>query len=216
MQPDVSPAKSKSYYRTSYLGNHFQRLCSYQQQLLYATRSSPERVLIVGQGDGFVAGTLRQMGIEVFVVDIDPDLAPDLVASVDNMGLADNSFDVCICCEVLEHLPFERFAGCLNEILRVTRDRLVLSLPDIRRFFCIRLRCARINLERQVSLPRLRTSTVPRSRIEQYGHHWEIGYKGYGVGRIRQVISEAEWRLLECRRIPDLPWHTFFYLATGA
>lgn len=205
----------EQHYRASYLGKSFQRLASYRQQLQYVVKSSPTNVLLIGKGDGFVAKTLCEMGIAVVVLDVDSSLNPDVCASVEKMPLDNQSFDVSICCQVLEHLPFEKLELCLTEIRRVTRNRLVMSVPDNRRFFLFRLRFARFNLEWQGSLSRLRPRKIPAARFEQHGHYWEIGWRGYGICDVERVITNAGWKLMEHRRVPDLAWHTFFYCAPG-
>jgi ubiquinone/menaquinone biosynthesis C-methylase UbiE len=151
------------------------------------------------------------MGVSVTVLDIDPDLEPDIQASVENMPLKENAFDVSVCCQVLEHLPFERFTVALKEIRRVTRSHLVLSLPDNNRFFNFKLQLGSFNNALQGSIPRLRPKPIGKSRYDQMGHFWEIGFRGYGLSKVKTVISDSGWRLLEHRRVPDLAWHSFFY-----
>jgi predicted SAM-dependent methyltransferase len=201
-----------SDYSTSYLGQgkSFARLASYRMQLLYAARSELANALLIGKGDGLVVSLLRQAGIEVKVVDIDPQLAPDIVASVEKLPVSDKSYDVCICCQVLEHLPFEKFTSTLAEIRRVTRKRLVLSVPDVRRFFSLKLQLPLLKIDWSGSLPQLVPKRMPASRFEVHGHHWEIGFSGYRIARVRRAITAAGWEILEMRRVTDLPWHTFF------
>lgn len=116
-----------------YLGEDAVRLCSYRQQLTYAADLQPTTVLLVGNGDGLVPELLRAGGATVTTLDIDPETRPDVVASVLQMPFDDVRFDVCLCCEVLEHLPFDRFSDALQEIRRVARGHAVLSIPDVSR-----------------------------------------------------------------------------------
>jgi hypothetical protein len=198
------------YGNIAHLGEGFRRLHSYQYQLTYALRSQPKTALLVGRGDGLVEDLLRRARIAVTTVDIDPTLAPDVVASVEDMPLAADAFDVTLCCEVLEHLPFERFGVCLEELRRVTRGHLVVSVPDLRRFVRFRLLAPRVNLDWQLSLPR-RGLTMTPERFAACPHYWEIGFPGTGGRAVRHAIRESGWRIVESRRVSELPWHHFFY-----
>ncbi len=98
------------------------------------------RILDVGCGEGFTMRELREDGLEVEMVGADlnaPALAwnqaqhmaqsPLSVADIHHLPLADNSFDLVLCLEVLEHLADS--AQGLRELLRVTRDYVLVSVP---------------------------------------------------------------------------------------
>jgi 2-polyprenyl-3-methyl-5-hydroxy-6-metoxy-1,4-benzoquinol methylase len=61
-------------------------------------------------------------------VDIRPDA--DIVADLDkqDLPLADRSFDTVVCTDVLEHL--ERCHAVFDELCRVSRSRVIVSLPN--------------------------------------------------------------------------------------
>ena len=197
-------------YKAAYLGADFVRLASYRQQLQYVARQQHRSALLVGRGDGIVPQLIKDLGIDVVVLDVNPHLKPDLLGSVEQIPAPDKSYDICVCCQVLEHLPFERFSTCLKEIGRVA-NKLVLSLPDVRRYGSMRLRLGRWKWEFCIDLPRLRRQVIPVENLKVHGHYWEIGYRGYGLERIKATLAESKWRVLEYRRVPDLAWHTFFY-----
>jgi len=56
---------------------------------------------------------------------------PEYVCSVTELTklFKPNSFDVILCAEVLEHLPFRYFGKALNELHTVTKRFVVQSLP---------------------------------------------------------------------------------------
>ncbi|MHC4413829.1 MAG: class I SAM-dependent methyltransferase [Planctomycetota bacterium] len=198
------------YGRIDYLGRRFHRLHSYRYQLIYALRSQPKTALLIGKGDGLVTDLLRRARVDVTTLDIDPALEPDAVGSVEDIPLPGNAFDVAICCEVLEHLPFERFRACLGQLGRVTRRHLVVSVPDIRRFVRFRLQAPRVDLDWQLSLPRFGAKVTPE-RFAACPHFWEIGFAGTGSRAVRRAIRDSGWRIDESRRVSELPWHHFFY-----
>jgi SAM-dependent methyltransferase len=112
--------------------NTKERFCSFWHQLDETLSFRPFTVLEVGPGDGLVTQQLRRAGLEVTTLDLDPALNPDVVGSATELPFADGSFDVVICCEVLEHLPFEESRLAMAEIARVSRAGSVISVPDNR------------------------------------------------------------------------------------
>ena len=69
--------------------------------------------------------------MEVTTVDIDPALGPDVVGSVTRLPFDDDAFDVALCCEVLEHLPWDEAEAALQEVSRVVSRGAVVSVPDV-------------------------------------------------------------------------------------
>src|SRR5258706_10905902 len=125
--PNVVP---DHYYSRAY--NTKERTCSFWHQVDEVLELDAQKVLEVGPGSGFVTEWLRRAGVEVKTLDLDPELKPDLVGSVTEIPLEDDAADAVVCCQVLEHLPFEQLAPALSEMGRVTRRAAVISLPDVR------------------------------------------------------------------------------------
>ena len=156
---------------------------------------------------------LRSIDIGVTTVDVQPELQPDYVSSVTDMPFQDGQFDVALCCQVLEHLPFDQFRPALSELRRVTRLGVVLSLPDVDRhgFMIMKLPFIR-RLHFKWNLPVLKRRSMPCSSFDESGHYWEIGYAGYPLRRIESAIDEAGFNIKKHWRVPELPWHRFFCL----
>jgi hypothetical protein len=212
--PDLSPTArilpSEGHYHSGYLGERAERLFSYQQQLMYALQERASSVLLVGKGDGLVEQILERYGVKVTTLDVEPSLEPDVVGSVDSIPCPDGDFDLSLCCQVLEHLPFERFGVALRELDRVTRRCLVLSLPDVRRFVSFRARVASRSVDAQFSVPRLRPRSIPIERYTSLGHYWEIGFAGTSFTTVRTAIEASGWSIKQTRRVCDMKWHCFF------
>ncbi len=110
--------------------NTKERFCSFWHQLDETLSLTPRTVLEVGPGAGLVTDWLRRAGLEITTVDIDPDVRPDVAASVTELPFDAASFDAVLCCEVLEHLPWEDAEQALAELRRVTRSGVIVSVPD--------------------------------------------------------------------------------------
>lgn len=218
----ASPARSEgstddrvpdaAHYEPSYLGTECERLNSYREQVQGVMAHSPKHVLVVGVGDGIVVDILRNAGIRVTTLDIQSALKPDIVSSITEVPCPDSTFDGTVCCQVLEHLPYDQFTPSLRQLYRVSRHFTILSLPDIRRFMSLRVQAQRLSLSVQWSPPRLRPRTIPRAKLEAHGHHWEIGYRDTPFAIVNRDIRASGWRMQSVHRVYDLPWHTFFTL----
>ncbi len=101
-------------------------------------RTSPGRILEVGVGEGEVTARLAQRWPDATFCGIDlpdPELAGHwdgkgfnpLFGDIGRLPFPDASFDLVLCIEVLEHVPFPELA--LAELARVTRRDIVASVP---------------------------------------------------------------------------------------
>ena len=96
-------------------------------------------VLDVGTGAGQFVNALALSGEFRSVTTIDPtrfnkyiELSDQIVRhdmSIAAMEFGDDSFDVVTCMEVLEHLPEDVFAAAIEELRRVCRGQLVITVP---------------------------------------------------------------------------------------
>jgi SAM-dependent methyltransferase len=95
----------------------------------------PRRVLDVGCGPGFLMLFLAELGIDVSGIDFSPssrDLAPPavrdriLVGNVAEPHVAERSFDLVICREVLEHLTVIEVGRTIEQLCRAS-ERFVYA-----------------------------------------------------------------------------------------
>jgi len=195
---------SKKYSFKSYV--HKGRWVSYWHQIRAVLDLEPESVLVVGPGDGIVVDVLKKQIGAVKTFDIEKELNPDIVGSVDNMSLPDDSFDVILCAEVLEHLPFEKFEKCLSELKRVAGKYVVLSLPHFGPQLKLNFKIPMIKEARiAVKIP------LPLKHATGGVHCWEIGKKGYPLRKIRKIIKRQF--TIKNEFIPlENQYHHFFVL----
>ncbi|RJQ49311.1 MAG: class I SAM-dependent methyltransferase [Nitrospiraceae bacterium] len=158
------------------------RWLSYWHQISEALEILPDSVLVVGKGSGVTENAIRQLSngkTDVITLDINNAVCSDVVGDVVRLPFRNDSFDVIVCCQVLEHIPFEQFPLILHEMHRVARRRIILSLPHKRKHIKIAYRLPFLK-ERTFILKH--PLTVKRCTSKQ--HRWEIGR---GVSR-KQVL----------------------------
>ncbi len=97
-------------------------------------------ILDVGSGEGYTLDRLKKAGIGTELVGIDnlpaavrlgKELFPELklkIGDIYNLPFKDNSNDLVICTEVLEHLEHPDLA--LKELVRVSKKYVALSVPN--------------------------------------------------------------------------------------
>jgi len=160
------------------------RWISYWHQIDEVLRLKPKTVLEIGIGNKITSNYLKRQVTEVKTLDIDENLNPDFIASVLNMPLNDNSFDVILCAETLEHLPFDNFEKCLKELKRVSKKNIVLSLPHFGPSFKVSFK---IPFIKEIKI----VFKIPYHPKHKLGgvHYWEIGKKGYPSRKIRNIIK---------------------------
>lgn len=193
-----------AYAFTKYTGPD--RWASYYCQIAEIFAARPSSVLEIGVGDRVVGEQVKKTGVAYACADIAEDLAPDILAPVTKLPLADASYDLVCAFEVLEHLPFEQFETALAELVRVAKRRVLLSLPHYG---------PSLRLELKVPLlPRLRLAwKVPHHPRHVFDgqHYWEIGKKGYAPAKIRALVRK-HGRLIK-EFIPfENQYHHFFVL----
>lgn len=201
--------------RSIYFGPRYMnpaRFASYAYQIREILALGPKNVLEVGIGNGLVSYMLRQAGTDVTTLDFDESLQPDIVGSVAEMPIADGSFDLVVCCEVLEHIPYEMFCAALNEIFRVAVTSAVISLPEHGRFYKVEAVLPMIGRHRwSLSVPFL----SPPEHIFDGEHHWEIGKNGYPLQAALAVMRSVGFSVAKTYRVWENPYHRVFLLRKG-
>lgn len=185
------------------------RFASYWHQIHEVKRLTPKSYLEVGIGTGLVSSYLRNQGLSVTTLDIDSKLKPDINCSVLEIPTPNNSFEVTACCQVLEHIPYDKFVPALVEIKRVTAKKLILSLPDLERRYKILVNLPKIGtIEKLIEVPRVR-----RLRWSFNGeHYWNIGTGEHPLKRITVDIQSSGWTIERTYCVFEMPWHRFFIL----
>jgi hypothetical protein len=204
---------SREHYRFRNYMN-ISRWDSLWHQLDIVMALDAETILEVGPGPGIFKAIGAHMGLHVETADLDPDLEPDHVASVIDLPLADASFDVTCAFQVLEHMPFEVALLALDELARVARRHVVISLPDARRTWRYLAHLPRLG-ERGFFLPRPQLSAPPHHFDGE--HYWEINKRGHELKRvILAFLASRKLDLVRTFRPFENPYHRFFVFSVAA
>lgn len=182
------------------------RFMSYYYQLKYIYDINPKSILEIGAGNNFLKNSLKD-NYDIKVLDIDPELKPDLIGSVDNIPIKNQSFDVICCFQVLEHLPFDKFERALSELRRVSKKYVLISLPYSK------LEC-KINIKLPLIPEFISYHSFPQfyKKHNFDGHHyWEIGKRNYSKKKIIKIIKKL-FIIEEVINPHESPYHLFFKL----
>lgn len=151
-----------------------------------------KNILEIGIGNKFLTNYLKSDDIKITTCDIDKDLNPDYVADIRKLPFKDNSFDLVVAFEVLEHLPFADFEIALKEIKRVSQEYVAISLPYSSVFFSL-----------TAIFPFIRTIFKKRYfnffiKIPQFfrpnrydgQHYWEMGRVKTSKNKIKKILRK--------------------------
>ena len=197
--------------KEAYLSENYfslKQLFSLAHQLHSIHRLRPEGILEIGIGNGFVSTFLRRAGYDVVTADINSHLEPDVVAAIGDLPahLAGREFDLVVCCEVLEHMPFEELEQNIAVMSRLGR-RLFLTIPDSRRVFGIG---GIVRLPKWAPFILNRYVAVPGNGRVGPAHFWEIGSSPGTSMEVIETTLGRYYRDIRSERFALNPYHVSF------
>lgn len=100
----------------------------------------------IGCGGGIFINYIKNKKKYKRIVGVDRSLSAlkyvqteNISADITNLPFVNNEFDVVTCLEVLEHIPFFNYSKALNEIARISKKYILISVPynqDLKKTFC--------------------------------------------------------------------------------
>lgn len=191
-----------------------ERWFSYWYQFFEVTdQDHVSSVLEIGPGNNIVTNVLRQMGYQVKTADCDETLAPDYIIDIKYLtSSVQEKFDLILCCEMLEHIPFEDLGKTLTDFASLSEKYLIITLPYTShgtftpRFFIKVFPFLKpfIWIKKIVLFPK------EHSLNRQGGHFWEIGKKGYPLSRIINELEQHSWNVVRHYPLFENPYHYLF------
>ena len=194
---------SLHYQFTAYTSK--ERFSSFWHQVNEVLKFQPKTVLEIGPGPGIVTNILRSQGVKVTTVDFADDVGADVIASVLDLPFSEKSFDVIVCCQVLEHIEFSTFSRALAEIHRVSTHGAVISLPQVSKYWPFFIYVPKVGAIRFG----LNMHILPQKHIFDGEHYWEIGKKNFPLRKILTLIRNRFSQVYHFRNW-DNPYHHFF------
>lgn len=172
-----------------------------KQLELVGALDDPGRILEIGPAYGYVTALLVNAGYEVATLDLGdrdfawpnvPHISCDLTQPLDDRL---NGFDTILCCETLEHLPWETAGIVLSALRRTSAKRLIVSVPyeSFQLFFE-----AYFNghvLKQRSQWKAFRRFKTFKPWPDPLGHKWEVGYKGTRLKDWEAHIRAQGWRI---------------------
>lgn len=199
------------HYNNGYDDVH--RFISYYYQINSVLSMNPKNILEIWVGNKTVSDYLRKLWYVVDTCDFDVHLKPDYVADICNLPFPDNTYDVTMICQVLEHIPFEDFEVALRQLARVSNKYVIISLPysSLNLEFVFRIPLLNKLIKRVYWSKLFRIPQFYRDHKFDWQHYWEIGKKWFSVSRIRRILEKHF--VIENEFTPILnPYHYFFVL----
>lgn len=201
----------KKHYYEKY--DNVIRFISYFYQIDLVRKLKPNNVLEIGIGNKTVANYLKQNGIKIDTCDFDKYLEPDYVADIRNLPFEDNSYEVVMAYEILEHIPWEDVDKALSELNRISKKYVIISIPYCSADFELLLKVPL--LSRILKKPFLNLFfRIPYFFIDMKfsgEHYWEMGRKNYPAKKIR-LIFQKHFKILKEIRPILTSYHHFFIL----
>lgn len=187
------------------------RWISYYHQIEEALKANPSNILLIGVGDGIVPGIIKHSSnVECKTFDFDAELNPTYCGDIRNIDqIVTETFDVIMCCQVLEHLPWEAFDETLEKLCKICRKKLILSLPCHSYYGMVYLSVPGIIFKKFYTLKRFWYESY---HFKYNGeHYWEVDTKDYNKTKIIHVI-ENYFNIIEHYRDYGNPYHWFLIL----
>jgi len=190
------------YWNSWYLSP--QRMSSIGWQYYLCTEIDAATFLEIGMGAGILTGK------SVITSDLAMNLKPDIITGLPSLAFRNRIFDAVTCFQVLEHLPFAQFAVSLKEMKRVSKQWIIISLPDKTKQLPLKAQIARRFYQIFRYPPRWKPEPLPVSIDPQ--HCWEIGSSGITYDTILSIASSLDLHTVEHFRNELNPYHYYFLL----
>ncbi len=193
------------------------RFISYYHQVKNVFRfielDGARRILVIGKGDGVVPKILEAyselFGLDLVIdtFDFAADLNPTYVGDIVEINtIVQEKYDVVVCCQMLEHIPFAQALDAMKHIRNITKFA-VISLPY--KAFTIRgsLKVPVLpEFDFCIKIPIIRKKGMVDER-----HYWELGCS-ISVSDYKQKLEEVGYTVVDSYILKKHGNHYFLVL----
>ena len=185
---------------------------SFWHQIDEVLKLNPHKILEIGPEPGLFKDISKLIGLHVETLDIDPELNPDYIGSAKAMPFKNAEYDVVCAFQMLEHLPYDEALAVFDEMVRCSKNNIIISLPDCLpdwhyKIYIPKFGAYEFNLSR------------PFRKLKKHQfdgqHYWEINKEGYHLNKIIKDFSKGV-NLIKTYRVKDNPYHRFFIFSRSA
>lgn len=209
MKKDFKIQVLKEHYYNEY--DSLSRFISYFYQIKIVKELKPEKILEIGIGNRTVSNYLKWHGFNLVTCDFDINLNPDYLCDIRETSFKNNSFDLVMSYEVLEHMPFEDFESILKELNRISKKNVIISIPYHNSYFEIIFKNPIIkNLFKKDFIDIFFRIPIDRNELPK-DHYWEMGKKGYSRRKIKKILEKYFIIVKEISPVLN-HYHHFFIL----
>ncbi|MBS9778878.1 MAG: hypothetical protein KGV58_01050 [Campylobacteraceae bacterium] len=200
------------YFSDNYFDKQQLFVLSEQIVLIYKyTKKIKNPILVeIGKGNGFVSDFFKKAGFDFLTFDINKNLNPDIEGNI----LAFSNIvtckpDIVVACEILEHMPFEVFEYALEQISKVARKYVIITLPEFKKFFGANF---------QIKLPKKDVFSFPLhvkvrgDKILGSGHFWEIDFDEQSKRENVENVMKKYFQIEDKGSFGVAPYHNYYVL----
>jgi len=201
MQTQVS---QEHFFTKEYLNK--ERFLALREQLLVCLETNGNSFLEIGPGPNLLTPLLKQFGKSTTTLDISDELKPDIVGDLFHIPCDADTFDVSCAFQVLEHILFDKLSLALSEMNRVSKGKVIFSVPDHAGLKRPQFRVLLNAWGREIKYEHLKRIYSDISNPAQ--HCWEIGCRGIDIHCLMDSINKANLHCLK-HYIPCTYFHFF-------
>lgn len=189
------------------------RWMSYYYQVYETLKIKGKDILVIGCGDNIVCDILKNQGKNVYTLDFDCKLKPTICGSVIEIDkLINKKYDAILCCQVLEHIPFEKFESIIKKMSKFYKEKIILSLPSRNLAITLKIRFPQFG-EKAFLIPIHRFWEKNYSiKKEGFGeHYWELNTRITKVKNVEKIISKY-FKIEKKYTVVENSYHVFYIL----
>ena len=199
---------TKQHYQKDY--DTLSRFIGYFHQIDIIQKLKPvTSILEVGIGNKTVSNYLNNKGYVLTTCDFAEDLKPDVVADVRKLPFKPNSFDVVMCCEVLEHIPLKDLNTAVQQLIKVAKKYVLISIPYYSAYFEFKLKFSighwKWGKYFSINVPYFLMK--PKFTGE---HYWGLGIKGISKSKFRDIFKKNDVKIISEFKEKYNPHHYYF------